>query len=159
MSLREEIRQGRPFDGPEEEAILNIHRTAAVLGQEGTAFFRRWDLTPAQYNTLRILRGSQPESLPCGEIRARMVTTVPDVTRLLDRMEKKGLVRRERCEGDRRVVRVAITDAGVELLADIAPHLSTWNQSRLDHLGPEDLRLLSRLLERVRERVVTESHA
>ena len=90
--LQKEIRQTKPFASLEEEIFLNLQRTAEVLMRRLTEELKPSDLTPTQYNVLRILRGAEPDGLPCREISARMVTHDPDVTRLLDRLEKRGLV-------------------------------------------------------------------
>ena len=149
--LRLEIQQRRPFAGPAEEAFLNLLRTAFTLGHDHAAFLEPFGLTPTQYNALRILAGSHPDPLPCREIGRRMVTPVPDVTRLVGRLEGKGLVRRRRGARDRRVVAVAVTAAGRRLLAAIEAPLADWLESRLGRRGEPGLRRLSRLLERLRE--------
>lgn len=148
--LQEEIQQRRPFAGPDEEAFLNLLRTAFSLGRDHGAFLEPFGLTPTQYNALRILAGSHPDPLPCREIGRRMVTPVPDVTRLVARLESKGLVRRRRAAHDRRIVAVAITAPGRRLLATIRRPLAAWLDSRLGPLGEANLNRLSRLLERLR---------
>lgn len=151
--LQEEIKQRRPFPSAAEEAFLNLLRTANLLGQLHARFFKPYGLTPTQYNALRILRGSHPDTLPCSDVGERMVTPVPDVTRLLDRLEAKGRVHRERDPRDRRVVRVGITAGGLKLLAAIDEPVEAWIERQLGHLGAEDLSRLSQLLERARERL------
>ena len=151
--LREELRRRRPFDSPAEEALLNLLRTAALFEAEQARFFRRFDLTPTQYNALRILRGARPATLTCSEVGERMVTPVPDVTRLLDRLTAKGLASRSRGEEDRRVVRAGISEAGLALLAEIEPPLGKWIKERLGHLPDGELRRLSELLERARAQI------
>ena len=148
--LRAEIRQSRPFASPAEEAFLNLLRTAFSLGREHAGFLEPFGLTPTQYNALRILAGSHPEPLPCREIGRRMVTPVPDVTRLIDRLQRRRLVRRRRAAGDRRIVAIAITAAGRRLLAAIEEPLVAWLEHRLGHLRGPELERLSRLLERLR---------
>lgn len=150
-ALRDEIRQRKPFKSPEEEAYLNLQRTAALLLQAHASFLRPFRLTPTQYNALRILRGAHPDALPCREVGNRMVTPVPDVTRLLDRLEAQGLVERRRDAGDRRVVQVGITESGLEALASVDAPLAGWLEERLGRLEPEDLRTLTRLLEELRQ--------
>ena len=149
--LRDEIRQRRPFSSPAEEAFLNLLRTAFTLERRHAAFLAPFGLTPTQYNALRLLAGAHPDPLPCRQIGLRMVTPVPDVTRLVDRMERKGLVRRRRAADDRRVVAIALTPAGRRLLAAIEAPLATWLETRLGPLGEADLERLSRLLERLRQ--------
>src|SRR2546425_1236583 len=121
MSLAKEIKKVRPFESAEQEAMLNLLRTADVLAGEMADVIKPAGLSPTQYNVLRILRGAGGEGLPCGEIASRMITRDPDVTRLLDRMEKRGLVRRWRGEKDRRVVCAGITAAGAKLQKDLDP--------------------------------------
>ena len=150
--LRDEIRQRRPFAGPAEEAFLNLLRTAHTLERRHAAFLAPHGLTPTQYNALRILAGSHPEPLPCLEIGRRMVTPVPDVTRLVGRLEGKGMVRRRRAARDRRVVAVGITPAGRRLLAAIEAPLAAWLVREAGRLGDSSLARLSRLLERLREK-------
>ena len=149
--LRDEIQQSRPFSGPAEEAFLNLLRTAFALGRLHARFLEEFGLTTTQYNALRILAGSHPEPLPCLEVGRRMVTPVPDATRLLIRLEGKRLVRRRRAAHDRRVVAVGITPAGRRLLDRIEAPLSEWLERHLGRLGDRDLERLSRLLERLRQ--------
>ncbi len=145
-----EIRQRRPFTSPAVEAFLNLQRTAHLLGREHARFFRPYGITPTQYNALRILRGSHPEPLACGEVGARMVTPVPDVTRLLGRLELRGLVRRRRDGPDRRVVAVGITAPGLELLGKLDGPVASWMEARLGRVEDRRLRELSRLLAALR---------
>src|SRR5262245_1014357 len=113
MSLGNEIKKLRPFDSPEQEAMLNVMRTADRLAGEIDQVFKPSGLSATQYNVLRILRGAGESGLPCGEIAQRMITRDPDVTRLLDRLEKRKLISRCREEKDRRVVCARITNAGL----------------------------------------------
>lgn len=152
--LREEIRQTRPFVSLEEEAFLNLQRTANGLLQSVTRSLKQYDLTPTQYNVLRILRGSHPNTLTCGDIGDRMVTPDPDVTRLLDRLERRQLVARARDAGDRRVVRAGITARGLELLDRLDQPVPSWLGELLGHLEDDELRNLVGLLEKCRRRVV-----
>ena len=115
-ALGEEIQQRKPFVSLEEEAFLGLQRTASLLLQALGRELKGQDLTPAQYNTLRILRGAEPDALTCGgltcgEIGDRLVSPGPDVTRLLDRLEQRGLITRLRDPEDRRVVRAVARDA------------------------------------------------
>ena len=148
--LAGELRKRRPFLNREEEAFLNLQRTGAHLAQSLAALLKPAGLTPTQYNVLRILRGSHPTPLPCGEVGARMVTTVPDVTRLLDRLAERGLVRRGRAARDRRVVEASITKPGLECLAHLDRPLADWLERRLGRLGPDELERLVAVLERLR---------
>ena len=150
--LVREIRQTKPFSSPEEEAVLNLHRTAAHLEQASAEALRPHDLTGTQYNALRILRGAGEAGLACGEIGDRMVRRDPDVTRLLDRLEERGLVLRARDAGDRRVVTSRITPAGLALLAVLDGEVAALPRRLLGHLGKRRVALLIELLERARER-------
>ena len=114
--LQQEIKQTRPFSSLAEETFLNLQRTADRLLAGEAEVLARHDLTPPQYNVLRILRGAGDQGLPCNQIADRMVTADPDITRLLDRLETKRLVRRQRCQEDRRQVHCWITAEGLALL-------------------------------------------
>src|SRR3954467_10234095 len=114
--LAKEIHQTRPFSSVEQEVFLNVLRTADVLTYRLEAFLKPFGLSPTQYNVLRILRGAGDEGLACGRIAERMITRDPDITRLLDRLEKRNLIRRARQTDDRRVVKGFITAEGSALL-------------------------------------------
>ena len=116
--LQEEIHKTRPFESVEQETFLNLLRSADVLGGEMAVVLKPAGLSLTAYNVLRILRG-EGEGLPCGEIGQRMITRDPDMTRLLDRLEKQHLVSRSRQQKDRRVVCTNITDAGLKLLKEL----------------------------------------
>src|SRR4051794_29894452 len=113
--LRREIKKRDPFESPEQEAMLNLVRTNDRFGLRFARLFREHGLTPSQYNVLRILRG-EGKPLPCLEIADRMIAAVPGITGLIDRLEALGLVGRDRSTEDRRVIYVAITDKGLNLL-------------------------------------------
>src|SRR5258708_35237421 len=115
-SLATTLKQNRPFVSLEQEVYLSILRTASELSYAVDQFFRPFDITPSQYNVLRILRGAGADGLCRNEISERMVTATPDMSRLLDRMERAGWVTRERAEDDRRQVSTYITKSGMELL-------------------------------------------
>jgi DNA-binding MarR family transcriptional regulator len=153
MTLQEEIKKRTPFDLPEQEAVLNLFRTTDQLQIRFARLFRRFGLTPQQYNILRILRG-EGNPLPVLDVAERMITVVPGITGLVDRMQTAGLVVRRRCSQDRRVVYVAITIKGSDLLAQIDEPLLAMHQELLGHLSGEELTLLSRLLEKVRAPLV-----
>jgi DNA-binding MarR family transcriptional regulator len=120
-SLAAALKQNRPFVSLEQEVYLSILRTSSELSYAVDLFFRPFGITPSQYNVLRILRGVGTDGLCRNEISERMVTATPDMSRLLDRMEKAGWVTRERAEDDRRQVSTYITRSGVELLAKLEP--------------------------------------
>lgn len=149
--LQKEIRQTKPFATVETEALLALHLTADRLANEEAQMLKAWDLSPTQYNVLRILRGAAPDGLACGGIGDRMITHDPDITRLLDRLEKRGLVLRARDHGDRRVVVTRITASGLEILAQLDEPVEEFNRRRLGHLGAERLQTLIELLELVRD--------
>ena len=120
-TLREEIKQNKPFNSLEQEALLSVVRTSAQLMDRFELFLRPYGITATQYNVLRILRGSEPKGLCRNELRDRMLTRMPDVTRLLDRMEEAGLVERTRDTEDRRMVTSRITKKASQLLATLDP--------------------------------------
>jgi DNA-binding MarR family transcriptional regulator len=141
-TLREEIRQAKPFGSLEQEAMLNIERTSAVLGHRMAEMMRDFGVTPTQYNVLRILRGAGGEGLCRHAVRDRLIAQVPDVTRLLDRLAEMGLVERERSADDRRMVHTRITDAGIALLARMDEPVQAFHREVLGHLSQEQLRTL-----------------
>lgn len=149
-SLQRELKKKRPFDVPEQEAMLNLLRTADQLQIRFSRLFRKFGLTPQQYNILRILRG-EGRPLPVLEIASRMITVVPGITGLIDRLEAAALVERKRCEEDRRVVYVAIAPRALELLRQIDQPLLELHQRLLGHLSGEELATLTRLLEKARQ--------
>src|SRR5580700_9404811 len=139
-------RKGRRRVGsPEEAAFLDLLRTTDMLSRGLVQILKTEDLSATQYNVLRILRGA-PEGLPCGEIANRMITRDPDVTRLLDRLEKRGLISRCRETRDRRTVMTRITPAGLKLLANLDEPVQAGHRRQLGHLGPKRLRALAELL-------------
>lgn len=150
--LRDEIKQKRPFTSPQQAAYLSVQRTASVLGRGLSQVLRRSGLTATQYNVLRILRGADGP-LTCSEVGERMIALDPDVTRLLDRLEEKELIRRERSEVDRRVVVSEITEAGRELVDDLDEPVARVHEEQLGHMGEEELGTLTALLEEARQDV------
>ena len=149
--LQAEIRQTRPFALVEEEAMLNVVRTAEVLQQATADFLKQFELSPVQYNVLRILRGAGDAGATCSQIGERLVTRDPDITRLLDRMEARGLIARERSRTDRRVVITRISEAGLTLVGGIDEPLRVLIKSKLGKFGRDELAGLIAGLERVRE--------
>ncbi|HEY0995968.1 MAG TPA: MarR family transcriptional regulator [Gemmatimonadaceae bacterium] len=149
--LRSEIKQTRPFASLEEECHLNLERTTAVVGHAFAEAMKAHGITPTQYNVLRILRGAGEGGLCRHEIRDRLVAQVPDVTRLLDRMEDAGLVERERDSGDRRLVTTRITKAGLKLLKSLDAPVLAMHQQTLGHLSAAQLRQLIELLALARD--------
>jgi len=150
--LAAEIKQTKPFGSLEEEAILNLHRTASILVQMEQEALKPHGLSMTQYNALRILRGAGPKGLACQEIAGRMINRDPDITRLIDRLETRKLVDRARSQEDRRVVVTRITEAGLKLLASLDGTLRDLPKKVLGHLGEKRLRTLIELLEQSRTR-------
>jgi len=144
---RREIRQRKPFRRIEDEAFVNLQRTADALLQGVAAALKPVGLSPAQYNVLRILRGAGPDGLACRQIGERMITRDPDITRLLDRLEVRGLVTRNRDRADRRVITTRITEKGLRLLKDLDGPIEHLHVEQLGHLGDQRLRSLIELLE------------
>lgn len=134
----------------EESTYLELLRTCDQLTRRVSAVLKTEDLSPTQYNVLRVLRGA-PDGLPCGEIANRLITRDPDITRLLDRMEKRGLISRCRESRDRRMVLTRIAKPGLEALARLDGPVQETHRSQLGHLGREQLKSLSALLRAVRE--------
>jgi DNA-binding MarR family transcriptional regulator len=148
--LREELQQTRPFHSPAHEAVVSILRTAAVLHRHIAQVVEPGGVTAQQYNVLRILRGAGEAGLTAGDVGERMVTRDPDVTRLLDRLETRGLAERSRCTEDRRVVWTRITAAGVAAIAPLDEPVNDLHLRSLGHLGAERLGTLIELLEAAR---------
>lgn len=148
--LQAELKQGKPFRSLEEEAHLNIARTAAVLEHALSQALKPFDITPTQYNVLRILRGAGAEGLCRNEVGGRLVTRVPDVTRLLDRMEETGLLARERGTSDRRYVTARISPQGLAILERLDGEICRIHRRQLGHLDKQQLRELIELLTAVR---------
>jgi len=148
--IQEEIKQSRPIPTLEEEAYLNVQRTANVLLQDVVELLKGHNLTPTQYNVLRILRGAGEAGLTAGDVGDRMITRDPDVTRLLDRLETRGLAERSRCTEDRRVVWTRITPAGLAAIATLDEPVNEIHLRHLGHLGRERLASLIELLEAAR---------
>lgn len=148
--LKSEIKQKRPFASLEEEVVLGMMRTADQLAVPMNEILRRTDLSLSQYNVLRILRGSAGEGLSCGDIAERMVRRDPDLTRLLDRLEKRGLVTRSRSTTDRRVVLSEIAPEGLRLLESLDDDVEATVKKTLGHMPADRLTMLCELLDEAR---------
>lgn len=146
--LRQRIKQAR-FDSPAHEALLNLLVAAAYVRQIVDEAVETHGITQAQYNVLRILRGAHPNGYPRGEIATRMIDRAPDVTRLIDRLERRGLVERARSLTDRRQSLTVITGKGLELLARLDPLVAKVHKELARRLSATDLRQLSRICERI----------
>jgi DNA-binding MarR family transcriptional regulator len=149
--LASEIRQSKPFASVEEEAFLNLGRTFQFLQEKAAALLKDYQLTPPQYNVLRILRGAGPDGLTCSQASERMLSPDPDMTRLLDRMEARQLIERERSREDRRVVVTRITKAGLDLTAEIDRPLNELFHKLMGPAGKGRLKDLIDTLELLRE--------
>ncbi|MGA7848566.1 MAG: MarR family transcriptional regulator [Terriglobales bacterium] len=148
--LQAELKQRVPFTSREQEAYLSLLRTADALETRVEAWLKKFGLTGTQYNALRILRGAGPEGLPCREIGERMITHDPDITRLLNRLEDRGLVERTRAKHDRRVIYGKITPAGLKLLREMDGPIEKHGREMLRHVGQKKLKRLVDLLGLVR---------
>jgi DNA-binding MarR family transcriptional regulator len=149
--LQEEIKQTRPFANIEEEALLNIRRTSDKLQHYTQQLFKPHGVTPTQYNVLRILRGAGENGLRCSEVGERLVSSDPDITRLLDRLQKQKLVRRKRDAKDRRVIHTMISAEGLRLLKEMDPLVNDGVKQILKHMSREKLTTLVALLEEARQ--------
>lgn len=150
--LGAELKQGKPFESLEAEAVLSIARTAAELEHGVAQALKPHGLTPTQYNVLRILRGAVQDGLCRNEVGERLVTRVPDVTRLLDRMEDTGLISRERGSDDRRFVTTRITRKGLDLVAKLDKPMLELHHAQLGHMSKKTLRALIDALAEARGR-------
>ncbi|GAB4414511.1 MAG: MarR family transcriptional regulator [Bryobacter sp.] len=148
--IAKEIQQAKPFTQREEEAYLNLARSYEYLTQQLTELFRRWNLSTTQYNVLRILRGVGEAGLSCTEAARRMITHDPDITRLFDRLEGRGLIQRGRLPEDRRVVMAYITESGLELLAELDQPVAELHSKQFAMLEREEVAELIQLLEELR---------
>lgn len=153
-SLQHELKKQQPFDCPAEEAYLNLVRTAGALCGDFNQLFKAHQLSESTYNVLRILRGAQKTEslpgLPSLEVAERLVTRVPDITRLVDRLIQAGLAERTRDDVDRRVVIVSITAAGLAALRKLDKPIRQLHEQQLGHLTAKELGDLNRLLEKAR---------
>jgi DNA-binding MarR family transcriptional regulator len=149
--LQMELGKKNPFDSLEQEASLNLARTQDHISVEFARLFGEHGISPPWYNVLRILLGHGGEGVPCQEIAGQMVTRMPDITRLVDRLEEAALVERRRIPQDRRVVLVRITKAGLDLLARLDRPLLELHKHLLGHLTRDELAELNRLLVKARQ--------
>jgi DNA-binding MarR family transcriptional regulator len=138
--------RGRHFDSPEQEAFLHLWRAYDRLRALEEELFGRYDLTPQQYNALRLLRAERPHALPTLTLASRLVSRAPDITRLLDKLEARGLIQRDRPADNRRVVHVAITAAGLDLLGELDEPVRACHVRQLGHLSRGQLKNLTTLL-------------
>ena len=151
VKLQDTIKQSKPFSSLAAEAYLNLAVLTQELHNATAAVLKQADLSMPQYNALRILRGAGDDGRTCREIGDRLVHRVPDVTRLLDRLEARGLIRRARSVQDRRVVKVHITEAGLALIAPLDTPLESLHLEGLGQLGEEKLARLIALCDEARD--------
>ncbi len=150
IGLQAELRQTKSFASLHAEAFLNLVRTSAQMQHALHLRLKPYGLTETQYNSLRILRGAGAVGLTCAEIAERLVSQDPDITRLVERLQRQGLVRRERGEKDRRVVLTKITAAGLDRLKEADPMVNSTVHALLSHLSSAELKTMIDLLERAR---------
>ncbi|QDU55275.1 MarR family winged helix-turn-helix transcriptional regulator [Aeoliella mucimassa] len=149
--LQQELRKRLPFDTFEEEVFLNMWRTFDLLQNDTCKLLDEHGLTSQRYNVLRILRGHGKPGLPAGEIAAQMVTRMPDITRLIDRLETDGLVKRTRSEQDRRCVRITSTPKAAKVLAKLDEPLRTIHEQQMNRLSRTELEQLNAMLVNLRK--------
>ncbi len=149
MGLKDKLKMTRDFQSLDEEASLNLYITVEKLKPLNEAILKPRNLTSAQYNILRILKGAGPSGHRCAEISERMLQKDPDITRLLDRMVKKKLVQRKRSDVDRRVVRIYLSEAGFNLLEEVTPRLHQQQKELFSQLSNSEKKSLIRLLEKI----------
>ena len=149
-ALQKELRKRQPFDSLEQEAGLNLLRSADYLQVELNRLFSEYGISSPQYNVLRILRGLGGDGAACQEIADQMITRTPDITRLVDRLEQAGLVERARTTEDRRVVLVRIQPAGIELLSRLDQPLIELHKTSLAQMTYEELTQFNSLLVKAR---------
>ena len=153
MPIVKELKQTRPFASPAQEATVALMRTADVVNRLVDATIARAGITGQQYNVLRILRGAGDKGLPTLEIAERMIEQTPGITRLIDRLEAKKLVTRERCATDRRQVFCRISAAGLALLAKLDEPVRAASDAALHKLSKKDIAQLLEILDRTRDSI------
>lgn len=148
-NIQAEIKQSKPMT-PEQEVLLTLQRTADAFERKLVEVLKPYGVSPTQYNVLRILRGTGKDGLPCGAIADRMVTRDPDITRLLDRLDKMGFITRERGQKDRRVVTTTITENGLKLLKQLDKPLTDTGNDLVKNLSKAQMQQLVELLDLAR---------
>jgi DNA-binding MarR family transcriptional regulator len=143
-------RTGRTFDSLEQEVFLSLWRTYDRLRALEEELFAQYDLTPQQYNALRLLKSEHPNKIRTLDLAGRLVSRAPDITRMLDKLEQRGLIDRDRPADNRRVVRIGITEAGLALLRELREPLRQCHVRQLGHLSPKELKDLAVLLRAAR---------
>ncbi len=150
-TIEQELKQTRPIGSPQEQAVLGLMRTSRAIEESWLTFIRRTEgISLSQYNILRILRGARPDAVKISEVGERMIYRDPDVTRLVDRLVRQGLARRQSLAEDRRVVLVEITEEGLELLERLDEQVDRYTRAVMAGLSPQQLRTLDVLLNEIR---------
>jgi len=152
--LQKDLKKKHPFELPAQEAILNLLRTSDLFQNRFGRLFRQFNLTASQYNVLRILRG-EGQPLPSLEIASRLIQVVPAITGLIDRLEKQSLVLRKRCQEDRRIIYVELTNKAQKLLQEMEEPVMQLHEDLIGHLTRSELIELSRLLEKARRQLLS----
>jgi DNA-binding MarR family transcriptional regulator len=152
-SLQGAIKQNQPFRSRQQEVYLSILRTSIELSHSTEQLLKKYEVTQAQYNVLRILQGAGPDGLGRNEISQRMVAITPDMTRLLDRLEVAGLVVRKRDRADKRQTSTTITDAGRSLLQQVEERLLRHHKAQLQGLSASEMEALLTSLEAIRSQL------
>lgn len=152
MRLQKEIKQNKPFRSIQQEAGLALLKTTDLVRRHLVKAIEPYHLSLEQYNVLRILRGAGSTGMATLEVSSRMIEQTPAITRLMDKLESKRLVRRERCSQDRRQVLCWITDAGLHLLAEMDEGMESAGQEPFTHLSLTEIKSLIRILDRIRQR-------
>jgi DNA-binding MarR family transcriptional regulator len=150
--MSSDFRSGKLSNALEARAFISLQKVADSLAVQVEQLLKANDLTAAQYNTLRILRGAEPEGLACSGIADRMISHDPDMTRLLDRMEKRSLITRARQKDDRRVVKTRITPQGLDLLKTLDQPVNDMHKRQFQHVPGARIKLLIELLDQVLEK-------
>jgi DNA-binding MarR family transcriptional regulator len=148
--LQRELKQRKPFRNLGEEAVLNVWRTGDFIARRLHELLKTGGISQTQYNVLRILRGAGADGIACGEIAGRLLTHDPDITRLMDRLVRRGFARRTRLRHDRRVILARITPAGASLLAEMDPLVAQLVDQIVGHIRDPQLKTLIHLLEKAR---------
>ncbi|MDA8744421.1 MarR family transcriptional regulator [Rubripirellula amarantea] len=150
ITLRQQLGKRGPFESLEQEAMLSILRTSDLLENRLARLLRDHDLTPSQYNALRIMRG-EGKPMPCLEVAQRMIQVAPAITRVVDQLVAKGLASKEQSVEDRRVYLVEITKPGLRVLSKLDEPIQTMHQTLLGHVPKSDLKMLNAILQATRE--------
>ncbi len=149
-SLRQQLKKKGPFDSVEQEAMLSILRTSDLLENRLARLLREYELTPSQYNAMRIMRG-EGEPMPCLEVADRMIQVAPAITRVVDQLVQRGLINKQQSSEDRRVFLIELTTAGARLLKKLDEPIKSLHQLLLGHVSKSDLKTLNGILETARQ--------